>query len=33
MKASVVVRQVFEENGLDAFMGKDAHAKKLDSIP
>ncbi|KAG8947841.1 hypothetical protein FRC04_010199 [Tulasnella sp. 424] len=33
MKASVVARQVFEENGLDAFMGRDSHAKKLDSIP
>ncbi|KAG8885757.1 hypothetical protein FRB98_001621 [Tulasnella sp. 332] len=30
---SAVVRDTFEENGCDAFMGKASHSKKLDEIP
>ncbi|KAG8909883.1 hypothetical protein FRC00_009260 [Tulasnella sp. 408] len=33
VKASDIARQVFEENGLDAFMGKGSHSKKLDTVP
>lgn len=34
MKACpAVVRNIFDENGVDAFLGKDQHAKKLDVIP
>lgn len=31
--ASTLVRDTFEENGCDAFMGKASHSKKLDEIP
>ncbi|KAG9004298.1 hypothetical protein FRB94_006819 [Tulasnella sp. JGI-2019a] len=33
MAASDIVRQTFEENECDAFMGKASHAKLLDRIP
>jgi len=33
LRASSLVRQVFEENDLDGFLGKASHAKLLDDIP
>lgn len=33
LKVAEDVRDIFNRNGLDAFLGKEDHAKKLDEIP